>query len=159
MTDALQKRLTYLEDMFALQNLKARYAACCDDNYDPERIAELFIPDGTWEASAFGVHRGHAAIKAFMSSVSTSITWALHCVSNPAIQIAPDGQSGTGSWYLYAPCTMVERSGAPEDAVLMTGRYRDDFVKTASGWMFSHLRCDILQISNLDQGWVKQRFR
>src|SRR5262249_55858562 len=126
--------------------------------YDPEGIAELFIPDGTWEASAFGVHRGHAAIRAFMSSVSASITWALHCVSNPAIEIASDGMSATGSWYLYAPCTVVDDAGA-EDAVLMTGRYRDDFVKTGDRWMFSHLRCEILQISNLDQGWVRQRFR
>jgi uncharacterized protein (TIGR02246 family) len=158
MSESQSDRLERLETVFALQNLKAQYTDRCDDGYDPEGIAKLFVPDGIWEATGFGVHEGRDAIRAFMAAVSADITWALHCVSNPAIDVAADGSSAVGSWYLFTPCTMTG-DGGRSDAVIMTGKYRDDFVKRDGQWFFSHLRCHLFQISNLDQGWVTQPFR
>ena len=50
----LQERIRHLEDIEALRNLKAEYAAACDDNYDADRLAALFVEDATWKARAWG---------------------------------------------------------------------------------------------------------
>ena len=50
----LQNRVRALEDVDALRNLKAEYAAACDDNYDPDRLAALFVEDATWESRGHG---------------------------------------------------------------------------------------------------------
>ena len=54
----LQSRVRALEDVDALRNLKAEYAAACDDNYDPDRLAALFVEDATWESEGMGRPRG-----------------------------------------------------------------------------------------------------
>jgi uncharacterized protein (TIGR02246 family) len=158
MSESRSDRLDRLEDVLAIQNLKAQYTDRCDDSYDPDGIAKLFAPDATWESTGFGVHEGREAIRAFMAGVSANITWALHCVSNPSIDVAPDGLSATGSWYLFTPCTMTGEDGR-SDAVILTGKYRDQFVKLDGQWFFSDMRCHLFQVSNLDQGWVTQPFR
>jgi hypothetical protein len=159
-TASLEQRVERLEDARAIERLKARYAAYCDDGYNPGGIASLFVDDGIWEASAFGVHHGSDEIHTFMASISSSITWALHCITNPNVEIEPDGRSASGSWYLMTLCTMT-RTDDPSlsDAVVMSGVYTDEFVKVEGEWRFKHLRCHIHQISNLDRGWVRQPFR
>ena len=37
--DELQNMVRILVDADAIRNLKARYAAYCDDNYNPDKIA------------------------------------------------------------------------------------------------------------------------
>ena len=48
--EELENRVRVLEDTDAIRNLKARYAAYCDDNYNPDKIAELFVEDAVWES-------------------------------------------------------------------------------------------------------------
>lgn len=43
--EAMKKRLQALEDGDAIRNLKAIYAGYCDDNYDADKIADLFVED------------------------------------------------------------------------------------------------------------------
>ena len=50
----LAARLTRLEDVRAIEQLKYRYAGHCDDSYDPEGIASLFIEDGRWVVDGEG---------------------------------------------------------------------------------------------------------
>ncbi len=160
MTPTLEQRIARLEDTEAIQNLKARYAAYCDDGYDPEGIAALFVENGIWEASTFGTHTGRKAIREFMSGISSNITWALHCVTNPHIEVSSDGRAAVGTWYLLTLCTMTrENDSSTLDPVVMSGIYRDEFVKVDGRWWFEQLRCQIQQISNLDRGWVEQPFR
>ena len=48
--DRIERRLLVLEDAEAIRNLKARYAALCDNHYDADGIATLFIEDALWES-------------------------------------------------------------------------------------------------------------
>jgi hypothetical protein len=41
----LEKRVTILEDLEAIKQLKARYCAC-DDDHNPDMITTLFAEDG-----------------------------------------------------------------------------------------------------------------
>ena len=47
--EALAQRLQVLEDIEAIKRLKARYCAFCDDGYNPDGIAGLFVEDGVWD--------------------------------------------------------------------------------------------------------------
>jgi len=48
--EQIERRLKALEDAEAIRNLKARYAALCDNQYDADGIASLFTKDAVWES-------------------------------------------------------------------------------------------------------------
>jgi ketosteroid isomerase-like protein len=52
--EQIERRLQALEDAEAIRNLKSRYAALCDSNYDADGIAALFAEDATWEKPRSG---------------------------------------------------------------------------------------------------------
>ena len=52
--ERIERRLQALEDAEAIRNLKARYAALCDNQYDADGIASLFTEDAVWESPALG---------------------------------------------------------------------------------------------------------
>ena len=52
--ERIERRLQVLEDAEAIRNLKARYAALCDNQYDADGIASLFTEDAVWESPALG---------------------------------------------------------------------------------------------------------
>ena len=60
--DELAKRITRLEDIEAIKQLKARYCEICDDNHDPDRVVAIVDPARsdlefgrtTWELSEEG---------------------------------------------------------------------------------------------------------
>ena len=53
--ERVERRLQALEDAEAIRNLKARYAALCDSQYDADGIAMLFTEDAPQHT---GMHRG-----------------------------------------------------------------------------------------------------
>jgi SnoaL-like domain len=61
----LERRLQALEDAEAIRNLKARYAALCDAQYDADGIAMLFTEDALWESPGLGRFEGREAIRGF----------------------------------------------------------------------------------------------
>jgi hypothetical protein len=156
MNDDLAGRLDRLEAIEAIRTMKARYAEVCDTGYDPVRMREFFTEDAVWDGGRFGRHEGVDAICDFFAGISKQITWALHYMIAPVIEVAEDGETATGSWYLLEPVTMVTDAG-PRAMVIM-GRYSDRYCKTADGWKFSELVLDCQMISPLDEGWVRTPF-
>jgi len=157
----LAQRLTRLEDLRAIEQLKYTYAGYCDDSYDPAGIASLFVEDGRWVVDGEGGSMvGHEEIKAHFRALSEKITWAQHYMIAPRIELADDGQSATGWFYLLCLCT-IESNDVPDekDAVILTVNYIDQFVKRDGRWYFQELLGKTNQVSNWDQGWVKQQFR
>jgi hypothetical protein len=63
--ERIERRLQVLEDGEAIRNLKARYTALCDNQYDADGIASLFTEDAVWESPALGRYEGRAAIRNF----------------------------------------------------------------------------------------------
>ena len=53
-------RITVLEDIEAIKQLKARYCAVCDDDHNHDMITTLFAADGIWEGADVGRHGGVA---------------------------------------------------------------------------------------------------
>ena len=47
---------------FPLRNLKAEYAAACDDNYEVDRLSVLFVQDATRESAGMVLYAGREAM-------------------------------------------------------------------------------------------------
>jgi hypothetical protein len=68
--ERMERRLQVLEDAEAIRNLKARYAALCDNRYDAEGIASLSTEDAVWESPGLGRFEGREAIGCFFRGAS-----------------------------------------------------------------------------------------
>jgi len=129
----LENRITRLEDLEAIKQLKARYCEICDDDHNPERIASIFTEDGIWEGRGIGKAQGHQEIKELFQNFQRMISYAQHMVLNPIIEI--DGTSATGVWYFFGPFTFYENN----QAMWQAARYYEDYEKTDGVWKIKHL--------------------
>jgi hypothetical protein len=153
----LDARLARLEAIEAIRELKARYADVCDTGYDPLRMRPFFTEDAVWDGGPrFGRYEGVDAVCDFFAGISGTIVWALHYMVAPLIDVAEDGRTATGSWYLLEPCTIATKDGPR--AMLITGRYADRYRLESDGWKFSEVVLDCQMLSPLDEGWVRQPF-
>ncbi|HIF08568.1 MAG TPA: nuclear transport factor 2 family protein, partial [Sneathiellales bacterium] len=105
MTD-LEQRITRLEDIEAIKQLKVRYSHICDDLHNPDNIASVFADDAIWESEDFGTATGHAEIRALFSKFRDMFTFSQHNMTNPIIEV--DGDRATGIWYIMGPWTLAE---------------------------------------------------
>jgi ketosteroid isomerase-like protein len=159
-TSTIELRLRRLEDMESIRHLKTLYARLCDNQYEPDALAALFTEDAVWDGSQLGVHNGRHEIRAFFAGVSKQIQWAFHLMIAPDIEVDPSGETATGKWYLFEPCSMTRSDGSGSlEPVLMMAKYEDRYRKEGGAWKFSHVTVRYEAISNLDQGWVAQQFR
>src|SRR5260221_404979 len=127
----LAQRVARLEAIEEIKGLKARYCAYCDDNYDPEGIASLFVEDGLWDGERFGRHVGRDQIKAFFKSISGEIVFAAHLALNPIIE-AKDADHATGRWRLIMPATV--RTDGKNEARWLVAAYTESYVRVNGVW-------------------------
>jgi|SRR5882724_7309348 len=147
----MERRLTRLEDIEAIKQLKARYCEICDDDHNPERITSVFAEDGIWESKDFGTGKGHGEIRELFRKFQQLIEFSQHNVMNPIIEIR--GDTATGEWYFFGPFTF--RAG-PE-ARWLSLQYEDDYVKIDGQWKYKHLRVNLRLSAPYDEGWAEQR--
>ena len=141
----LEARITRLEDIEAIKQLKARYCEICDDMHNPDRIASVFADDGIWEAEGFGFAQGHDAIRELFQGFQNNFRFSQHNIANPIIEV--DGDTATGVWYLIGPWTHAEDG----KAIWMTARYDDEYVKVDGQWKTKHLRASVRMVANRDE--------
>jgi hypothetical protein len=136
-TTDLEQRITRLEDIEAIKQLKALYCDICDDLHNPDRITAIFAEDGIWESDDFGRAQGHEAIKKLFMGFHNQFTFSQHNIMNPVITV--DGQRATGNWYIVGPWNSSEN----DKKIWMTGKYNDDYVKIDGQWKYQHLRVEV----------------
>ncbi len=141
-TTELEQRITQLEDIEAIKQLKARYCDICDDTHNPDRIASVFAADGIWEGGDFGQAQGHEAIQELFLGFRNMFTFSQHNISNPIIEIS--GNRATGIWYIMGPWTLAEDN----KEIWMAARYDDDYVKVDGEWKYQHLRVTLRMTSD-----------
>ena len=90
----LEQRVQALEDVNAIRHLKARYAAYCDDQYNPDSIAALFTEDAVWESQGLGRFEGRDAIREFFRGASQLFPFAIHYSLNGQIDVQGDHRPG-----------------------------------------------------------------
>ena len=92
----LEQRVQALEDVNAIRHLKARYAAYCDDQYNPDGLAALFTEDAVWESQGLGRFEGRDAIREFFRGASQLFTFAIHYSLNGQIDVQGDTARAIG---------------------------------------------------------------
>ena len=144
----LEQRLTRMEDIEAIKQLKAEYCDICDDDHNPDRITTIFAEDGIWEGAGFGKAQGHAAIRELFKKFQTLISFSQHQVLNPVIKI--DGDRATGIWYFFGPFTFYKNN----QAKWLAARYQDDYVKVNGAWKIQHLRARGWMSTDYEKSWA-----
>ena len=151
MTNDLEQRIARLEAIEEIKQLKVRYAKICDAGYDPDEAVSVFTDDAVWDGGEqLGRHEGKDAIHRFFAE--TKISWAVHYMIAPAIEVGDDLKTATGTWYLWEPCT-IEGT-----AIWIMARYADKLVLEDDGWKFSEMLVDSQAVTPVQADWVSERF-
>ena len=150
-SQSLEERLQVLEDVEAIKKLKARYTLAVDAR-DAEGIVSLFTADGVWDGGSFGRYEGTDAVRSFFRLVPERLSFFVHYVSNPLIEI--DGNRATGSWYLLEPCTFAQGNRP----VWGSARYEECYRRVGGEWKFEEMRLVSLFWTPYEEGWAKKRF-
>jgi hypothetical protein len=145
----LEQRLTRLEDIEAIKQLKARYCAIADEDHNPDKITTLFVQDGIWEGG-FGTAQGHEAIRQLFQRAQQHFSFSHHMVMNPIIEV--EGNRAKGTWYVFGLFTVRENNEARWRAVC----YEDDYVKVNGEWKYQHLRVHGRMSASYEKGWANK---
>ncbi len=116
------------------------------------RTLEDIEEDAIWDGRMRGRADGREAIRDFFLRAAQRLPFALHMVMNPVIEV--NGDTASGTWYLFQPCTFAEG----EQAVWGSARYDEEYAKIDGIWMFTHLKLTSFFWTPFDQGWVRKRF-
>lgn len=121
---AAQGKLTAL-DYAEINQLYARYNFTIDSG-NAEGWADTFTPDGVFG----GNFEGRAALVEFAAGFYKSQNGAArHWNTN--VMITPTADGADGACYL-----LLWNTGANPPSIIVSAKYEDKLVKTASGWRF-----------------------
>lgn len=149
---SLETRVQVLEDVESIRRLKLKYARLCDDHYNADGLAALFTEDAVWDAGELGVFNGREAIRAYWAGSGARIPFAIHFISNHAVDVGSSGTEATGVAYLWEPLTIGEV--AMWSAVVYDEAYR----KVNGEWFFARMHLETAFLTPYEEGWVKQPF-
>ena len=150
----LEQRLIRVESIEAIRTLKARYCDLCDEGYEADALCALFTEDAVWDGGKLGVYEGIEKIHEFFVDMPNVMSFAIHNVTNSAVELSQDGQSAVARWYLIQMATQKEQNLA----VWLTGRYVDQLVLENDIWKFKHVSLTARFYSPYDQGWAERNF-
>lgn len=146
---ALERRITRLEDIEAIKQLKARYCEICDAGHDPERIVTVFTDDCVWEGPGIGRAEGHAELRALFERFAAAMSYSHHMVMNPIIEV--DGDDARGTWCFFGPFTFRKRNRARWQAT----RYDEAYRKLDGVWKIRRLTVAGPSMSaDYETGWA-----
>lgn len=157
--EELEARLTAVEDVQAIHNLKSRYGQLADARYQKggvapreeltriaDELAALFSEDAVWDGGpGLGVCRGRDAIRERFLEPTLAFSW--HYFVKPRIEV--DGDRGRGSWDVLAHCTTGEGR-----AMWMSGFEDDEYVKQDGVWLHRAMKLSVNFMAPYDRGWA-----
>lgn len=156
--DDVARRIGRLEDIEAIRRVKAEYALAADDRQgyavNVARTMQLFSKNAVWDGRPrFGRHEGREAIRAYLSGGKARIDWSLHYLIDVSLEVAPDGQSARGRWYLFETARMINPATDMSEMVWLSGTYDDEFVREDGAWRIVDLRFDCQKIVGPAGAW------
>jgi hypothetical protein len=160
----LEARLRTVEDVQAIERLKARYGELVDRRYGPRgvvaaeeldvlanEIAALFTEDAVWDGGkVLGLCRGRTEIRERFREPTLLFSWLLfswHFFVKPRIEV--DGDRARGTWDILAPCTT--RDGK---AQWMAGVEEDEYERGEAGWIHRSMKLRVVFLAPYERGWA-----
>jgi len=152
----LLRRLVRLEEIEAIKALKIQYGRYCDPTHNLDGMMALFTKDAVFDiGEEYGSYKGHDEIRTFLAGADDIMLWAIHYMVAPEIDLADDGLSAHGTWYLWQLGTMPNPEGGGREPVWIAGVYHDDLIKVNGDWRFSKVALRMQIMSPYRDGWVK----
>ena len=149
----LEERITRIEDIEAIKQLKARYCEICDDDHNPNDITTIFTSDGVWDGAVMGKATGHTELRALFTHFQKSISYSQHNVMNPIIEV--NGDTATGRWAFFGPFTHRVSDKEGGQAVWGATRYEEQYQRCNGIWKIKHLKIVGPSMStNFEKSWV-----
>lgn len=157
---AVHTRLAQVEDVQAIQKLKARYGELADSRYTrkgprseaeiariADEIALLFSEDATWDGGAtLGIARGRAEIRDRFAAPTLQFSW--HYFMKPQIEVG--GDEARAQWDILAPCTTTEGV-----AMWMSGVEFDRYRRVDGLWLHQEMRLEVVFMAPHERGWAR----
>lgn len=137
MNEDMEQKVQRLIDIEDIKILKRKYAAFCDDDYNPDAISELFTEDAVWDGGPIGYAETRQGIKEFFTASSSRVKSAMHYIVNPIIEVA--GNEATGQWYLWQPMVTKEDN----QAMWLIATYDDIYLRQDEKWLFQHVKITV----------------
>lgn len=145
---SVEQRLQRLEDIEAIKQLIAAYAKAADNNGDPEMMMPLFTEDASWNAEGVGTWNTRQGVVDGLREVCTvGIPWALHYMTQPSIQVADDGASAYGEYYLWEIAKVTPEGGGAAKDTWIGGWYETRFRKEGGRWLIQAIDLKIKLLS------------
>lgn len=145
---SIAQRLDRLEAIEEVRHLKMTYARLCDQGYPADQLAELFTVDAVWDGGeTLGRYEGREGIRTFFANSSQRVPWALHYTVAGDIQVDPNCERATATWYLWQP---MIRNGEP---TWLMGIYTDLNVREDGVWRFARVGLDARRLVGIGSDW------
>lgn len=137
---SFELRLLRIEACEAIRALIARYAVGADRKNDPVILKPLFSEDAQWLLEGTAHFTGREAIAEGLAELGRSyVTWSLHYMVAPLIELAGDALSASCRWYLWELATMKQPDGTEADT--WYGGWYDSRLSVHDGvWLFDEVR-------------------
>ncbi len=152
MTDLndLAARVQKLEDIEAIKRLKFKYCNLVDAGFLADELGALFTDDGVWEAGEpWGSFEGRKAIVDFFRAQQAAVSFSVHALSNPEIDVV--GDTAHARWRTLVPATFITEEGGA--AHWMFCDYTDEYRKVDGHWLFSRVEADVTRVAPYAEGW------
>lgn len=146
----IETRFRRLEALEQIRLLKARYCDLCDAGYPADALTDLFTEDGVWDGGEMGVFEGRQAIHRFFSNMPKVMSFAIHHVTNSAVEVHDDATSARGRWYLLQTATLQETN----QAVWLAAQYDDHLVCNNDEWVFQRVNLKSRFYTTHEAGWA-----
>ena len=151
---SLEARIRKLEAADEIRRLKAHYCDLCDDGYDARVLAGLFTTDAVWDGGSLGRFETREAIRRFFERMPRVLSFAIHHLTNPVVEVSDDGENAKGRWYLLRTATVI----AGNRAVWIAGRYDDEFRREDGEWRFQRIALRTRFFTPFESGWAEVPF-
>jgi hypothetical protein len=129
------------EDWIEIRQLYSRYAQAVDgmnSEADPDKVASLWVEDGTWDNGNGAVRRGRKEIASgYMGTYSRrfeGLNSPRRFFEDISVVIDPSPEGAVGKSY-FALVRSSAKDGEPS-VIELNGEYHDTFVRTREGWKF-----------------------
>ena len=147
---SIEARLARIEALEQVRILKANYCELCDAGYPADALCELFTNDGIWDGGEMGVFEGRDAVHRFFTNMPKVMSFAIHHVTNSAIEVNEDATGARGRWYLIQTATLKQDN----QAVWLTAQYDDEIVFVDEQWKFRHVKLRSRFYTTYEAGWA-----
>ena len=147
----LERRIRVLEDIEAIKSMK-RNAFLLVDTGKVDDAIDSYAETAVAEFGPMGSYQGKESIKAFLSTLFSTVRFMVHQLHDPRIEITSES-TAKGTWRLQVMLHMA----IDDKAYWVSAYVEDEYVKENGEWKTSRTKDNFEFITEYEQGWAKQR--